>query len=117
MRAARVCSRQGCINLVYGRGSLCVQHEQAERRRRDARNRRPNWRKSYGPMWPRTSREYLAAHPHCAICHAAADHVDHIIAVDKGGAILDWNNLQSLCKRHHSKKTASVDGGFGNPRR
>lgn len=116
-RAARVCSRQGCIKLINGRGSLCAEHERQARIQRDANNRRPNTRQSYGPEWPRTSKEYLAAHPWCRICGKRAQHTDHIIAVANGGAILDWSNLQSLCKQHHSQKTARQDGGFGNERK
>jgi len=29
----------------------------------------------------------------------------------------DQNNLQSLCKSCHDSKTATFDGGFGNPGR
>ncbi len=113
-RALRVCSRPGCINLVDGRGSLCLEHTQQLRRQRDSGNRRPNSRQNYGPRWPETRRAYLAAHPFCVKCNAPAQHVDHIVAVAAGGAVLDWSNLQSLCHRHHSIKTASQDGGFGN---
>lgn len=116
-RAARVCSRLGCINLVYGRGSLCNDHARQARAKRDARNRRPNTRQAYGPQWPRVSREFLEAHPECVICGKRSSHADHIIPVARGGAVLDWSNLQSLCRSHHSRKTAALDGGFGNPKK
>jgi len=59
---------------------------------------------------------------------AAATEVDHIKphklkqAIDGGDPVaiataqsLFWNrrNWQGLCKTHHSRKTASEDGGFG----
>jgi 5-methylcytosine-specific restriction protein A len=44
-----------------------------------------------------------------------SNEVDHIIP-HKGNLRLktDPNNLQTLCKSHHSRKTATEDGGFGN---
>ena len=40
---------------------------------------------------------------------------DHITP-HRGNTSLFWDesNWQSLCQRHHSKKTALEDGGFGN---
>ena len=35
-----------------------------------------------------------------------AQMVDHIIPINKGGAPLDLNNLQSLCNHCHAVKTA-----------
>jgi hypothetical protein len=42
-----------------------------------------------------------------------ATDVDHIIAKSKGGTDA-YSNLQSLCHRCHSQKTATIDGGFGH---
>lgn len=40
--------------------------------------------------------------------------VDHIIP-HKGDKQLFWDrdNWQPLCKKHHDRKTATEDGGFG----
>ena len=35
-----------------------------------------------------------------------AQMVDHIVPINKGGASLDLNNLQSLCNHCHAVKTA-----------
>jgi 5-methylcytosine-specific restriction protein A len=35
-----------------------------------------------------------------------AQMVDHIVPINKGGAPLDLNNLQSLCNHCHAVKTA-----------
>ena len=37
-------------------------------------------------------------------CNDAASEVDHKVAKRHGGTD-DWDNLQSLCKPHHSAKT------------
>lgn len=50
-------------------------------------------------------------------CTTRASHVDHILAVSRGGGALDPANLVARCARHHSQKTAMFDGGFGNPKR
>jgi 5-methylcytosine-specific restriction protein A len=42
--------------------------------------------------------------------------VDHKKAKADGGTDAD-DNLWVLCAEHHSRKTASLDGGFGNSRR
>jgi 5-methylcytosine-specific restriction protein A len=40
-------------------------------------------------------------------------HVDHIRPRADGGTDEEWN-LQTLCFRCHSRKTAAADNGFGN---
>ena len=36
----------------------------------------------------------------------SAIEVDHILPLEDGGAMYDEENLQPLCKPHHSRKTA-----------
>ena len=53
----------------------------------------------------------LQQNPLCEECEKSgilrpADMVDHIVPINKGGAPLDLNNLQSLCNRCHAIKTA-----------
>jgi hypothetical protein len=45
-----------------------------------------------------------------------AKHVDHWIALAKGGAPYDEGNLVSLCHSHHSRKTALEQAGKPLPR-
>ena len=55
----------------------------------------------------------------CAVpgCDSRATHVDHVRSRRTEPArALDPSNLQPLCHRHHSVKTAARDGGFGNAR-
>lgn len=71
------------------------------------------------PDWTRLRAAILARDSHrCATpgCPRRATHVDHILAISRGGGALDPANLRSLCHRCHSRKTAAADGGFGNPR-
>lgn len=71
------------------------------------------------PEWTRLRVAVLARDSHrCATpgCTHRASHVDHIVAIKRGGGALDPANLRSLCHRCHSRKTAATDGGFGNQR-
>lgn len=61
--------------------------------------------------WRSLSRMQRERFPLCVHCKdegktVPMDHVDHIIPINQGGDPLDPRNLQSLCKRHHSIKTA-----------
>ena len=68
-------------------------------------------RRGYGRRWRRLRDAYLAEHPLCEVCEAngklvAADVVDHIQPIRLGGED-EWENLQSLCRSDHAKKTAA----------
>jgi len=74
----------------------------------------------YGPEWRALRRQHIKAHPACVDCGLInkSNHVDHI-EPHKGdrSLLLDPRNLQTKCERHHNKKTATNDGGFGNARK
>lgn len=71
--------------------------------------------------WDHERKAYLRAHPYCecAECLAiaeplrpAANEVDHIDGLGLLGPLaFDWDNLQSLTKSHHSRKTAGESFG------
>jgi len=77
----------------------------------------------YDRRWAKLAKMFRRQHPLCADPFgehakegriAPGGHVDHIIPKRRGGDD-DWNNLQNLCPRCHSRKTATENGGFGNP--
>lgn len=79
--------------------------------------------RGYDSRWKKARDGYLAKHPLCVHCERegrveAARVVDHIVP-HKGDTALFWDsaNWQPLCKRHHDIKTATEDGGWGNPTR
>lgn len=49
-------------------------------------------------------------------CDRPSRHADHVVPKSAGGADV-LENLQGMCHRHHSQKTAREDGGFGNARK
>lgn len=77
--------------------------------------------RGYGYRWQMLRNRFIAQHPYCEQCLkegriTLATDVDHIIPHRGNIELLyDEKNLQSLCKACHSRKTASEDGGFGNP--
>lgn len=91
--------------------------------------KRPPWDSWYsGALWAKIKAAFKAKYPERALvcqwiengiqCTRAATHTDHIVP-HKGNWTLfcggtDYDNLQGLCARHHSMKTAAEDGGFGH---
>lgn len=74
-------------------------------------------KRGYGSAWQRTRTLKLAATPMCEDCNAnglttAATEVDHVKSLAAGGTH-DLENLRSLCKPCHSRKTVKCDGGLG----
>lgn len=86
-----------------------------------ATKRKSTTRRGYNYKWQKAREVFLLERPLCVDCMAAsivrsAVVVDHIIP-HNDDPVLFWDreNWQGLCTSHHSKKTASRDGGFGNP--
>lgn len=115
--ASRLCP--GCRQRVTGKCAVC------EARRQKSVNLRRTADKSFydSSAWTLIRTDQLARSPFCVAvledgmpCNRIATHVDHKVAREAGGSDLP-DNLQSLCRSCHSRKTASQDGGFGNRRR
>jgi 5-methylcytosine-specific restriction protein A len=108
--SARPCS-PSCPVLVRGPGKCEPCRRKAEARRGTSTER------GYGTAWRRYRAEYLAAHPTCRKCGKPATVVDHI-KPHRGDQRLFWDpeNHQPLDAGCHGRKTATEDGGFGNPR-
>lgn len=78
--------------------------------------------RGYDKAWQRMAQRFRHEHPYCAdpFGHhggrrVLGQHVDHIVALARGGTN-DGSNLQSLCHACHSRKTIEYDGGFGRPK-
>lgn len=129
----RPCSYPGCPSLVRGPASRCPQHAAvatATRKAQDVR-RGSSTARGYGAAWQkhraafledlyfrqRTAGKHSRPWAACEICLergviARATDVDHRISRAQGGSE-DFANLQGLCHRCHSQKTAREDGAWG----
>ena len=64
--------------------------------------------RGYDTEWYKFRKRYLAINPYCE-CGVFATEIDHILALSKGGAKYDPDNLKPQCKSCHSKKTYKED--------
>lgn len=116
-RAARICAGENCVNLVRSKRYCpeCKKKLQGHHRRYD--DHRPSAaRRGYDAEWRKIRDRHLQENPFCIDCGQPATEVDHLVALADGGTH-DKVNLRSRCKRCHSRKTAKMDGGFGNERK
>lgn len=76
--------------------------------------------RGYGARWRRTRKAKLAQQPLCEDCAERgeampATEVDHVDGLGPNGPRgHDLDNLRSLCKPCHSRKTVRCDGGLGH---
>ena len=110
-RAPSACRRPGCPGLVRnGVCSRCGPLRKMAAAEHDER-RGTAAERGYDARWVKVRLLHLSSEPLCRLCAAqgrvtAADLVDHIVPIADGGAVLDEDNLQSLCRRCHDAKTA-----------
>ena len=62
--------------------------------------------------WRKLRKMHVSKNPYCVECakqgrYIPVQQVDHIVAIEFGGAKLDPDNLQSLCYSCHGKKSAA----------
>lgn len=115
-RPLKPCAVRTCNGRATS-GRYCSDHAHLGKQNRKPDTRPSAAARGYDRHWRRIRGSYLKAHPTCELagCGEPAEEVDHILSLAEGGTHR-WENLQSLCKTHHSQKTVYLDGGFGNAR-
>lgn len=104
----RACSYPGCPRLTAGQ--YCDEHKKKADREYNLYKRDDFSRKFYNTHeWRKLRKLKLAMNPLCEHCQhegklVAAVVVDHIVPIKEGGAMLDIENLQSLCRYHDDVK-------------
>ena len=109
--APRICTHPGCNTLVL-RGR-CERHQ-------IKRTSTTKHQKLYNSSrWKRLRLMQLRRNPLCSHCVekgllTPATDVDHIVPHNGNTSLMyDLDNLQSLCRPCHSRKTAEESGWFG----
>ena len=94
-----------------------IGYQSPEQRRRAYNATHARGSAVYGRRWQKLRNAYLATHP---LCECGCDHpatvVDHRVPHNgDDGLMYSWNNLMAMTRACHDRKTATRDGGFGNP--
>jgi len=127
---ARRMSIQPCIIPgcpVLTNEPRCSKHQTKRDRKFKRKERGTSASRGYGSQWVRKRKRFLDHHAPrdsfgrviCQACRlpiSGSPQVDHKIRRADGGSD-DPSNLQALHRSCHGRKTASKDGGFGNPKR
>ncbi len=100
------CSKPGCPRLSKDR--FCPEHTKQENERLENKRGSASER-GYDANWHKVSEMHLREFPLCTECEKqgraiAATLTHHIIPIAKGGAVLDWDNLESNCEFCHDVK-------------
>jgi 5-methylcytosine-specific restriction protein A len=109
-QAGRPCNNRTCSGIV--RGGVCSKCGSQRRGSDKALDDRRGTaaQRGYDATWHKLRRMQLSREPLCRDCSqehhvTLASEVHHIIAKRNGGED-SFNNLMSLCKTHHSRRTA-----------
>jgi 5-methylcytosine-specific restriction protein A len=114
---ARPCRISGCAELTRDRDGYCQGHRKAFRSTQD-RHRGSAASRGYDRTWRKLRLAFITEHPLCRLCAeagliVAGQVVDHITPHRGVEALrLARDNLQTLCKPCHDRKTATEDGAF-----
>ncbi len=123
VRAKSPCRHAGCTRLVDKPGFCEAHRRQAFKAQKllvtdDYKERNRFYQRK---EWKSVRSLQLQLEPLCRECRklgklVAASVVDHILPITEGGAKLDLENLQSLCKPCHERKgRAGIGGGKSLP--
>lgn len=111
-RVPTPCAESGCAEVTVG--ARCSRHriDRAADYARQNRERPSPTAQGYGWRWRKLRRMVLARQPVCAVvgCMRLTVDIDHIVPKARGGRDA-MDNLQGLCRSHHSQKTARENAG------
>lgn len=106
VKPMRPCNHPGCPELVRD-GRYCTNHERKQQQKYDNSRGSSNSR-GYDGRWRKVRDIKLKRSPLCERCRnqgrtVPATMVHHIVAIKKGGAAYNLENLMSVCVRCHDE--------------
>jgi 5-methylcytosine-specific restriction protein A len=110
------CLEPGCPNYAAPKGrGRCAEHYRQRERERNQQPRRKASRRIYNSKrWKVARSRQLFNHPLCEACLARgvetlASEVDHVIPLSQAGDAWSEENLSSLCKPCHDRKSGEEE--------
>jgi 5-methylcytosine-specific restriction enzyme A len=103
-RPKQPCRHPNCAELVEA--GFCDAHKAAQPQRGTSTQRGYDYHWQKVRVFVLRRDKYLCQHCLAQGIITVATDVDHIIPLSRGGARLDPENLQSLCRTCHNRKTA-----------
>ena len=116
-KAPKPCGYPGCRELTAEQYCAAHKRKVASDYNRYQRNK-PVQSFYESAEWRQVREMKLRRDPFCEECRraniiATARIVDHIVPISQGGSRLDMENLQSLCKPCHARKSALEGSRWG----
>ena len=114
-KPAHPCNHPGCPRLTHER--FCPQHQKDYNRNYEKYHRNRESKKKYTGNWTKIRKQYLLSHPWCEEClkdgiYTPAEHVHHRTPLSMGGTHHE-SNLESVCRKCHSRIHAKLGDRFG----
>lgn len=98
----RYCLYPGCNNIVQS--GYCDEHKKYNH----PDDRPSSHKRGYTTKWEKVRAVKIKQNPLCEMCEkkgiiTPSDIVHHIVPISQGGAVLDYDNLMSLCNKCHAE--------------
>lgn len=107
----KICAHPGCRSLSLENDDRCIRHKNDKRHGWESSRQGSSTKRGYGSKWRKLRKLVLERDMYvCVLCRKNnivkyATDVDHIKPKAQGGSD-DIENLQSLCRACHRKKTS-----------
>jgi len=112
VKLLHVCADPECPELCEPGEPYCAEHALDAADVRQASDRkikaRSTWRWVYkDPRWQGLRRQVRLEQPFCIVagCQELTHDIDHVVALQDGGAPFDRDNVQGMCAKDHARKT------------
>lgn len=125
-KTPQACYKATCLTAAQPGTRACPAHRRVRRQQSPVEGvgRGTSCERGYNYQWQKLSKWKLRRDPWCAdciregkVCPRLATEVHHVVALRDGGRRMHLDNLESLCRFHHQRKTFAEQkrrvGGVG----